>query len=162
MLGQYIGGLIIGGTDHKREVSICISLVESPHVNALCPRHMSHGRISSSDDDPAGRFVVLQSNLHFLLRRTSHNGIAGIPSLCSPCASATISASGVDLEIDVCFLLRAASGINVLGPSMHKSIQEVLFESVLSPARSASQYRTSSNIFVGSPTNAHMNSSSEL
>ena len=86
----------------------------------------------------------------------SHKLRAGIACFASPWSIATISASGVDLDTDVCFLLTAASGTNDVGPTMHMKIPDVLFASFRSPARSASQYNTSSRSFFWSPTHPYI------
>jgi len=48
-------------------------------------------------------------------------------------SAATISASGVECETLVCFLLIAAKGKNVLGPDKHKNAPDVELKSGFSP-----------------------------
>ena len=77
-------------------------------------------------------------------------------------ASATSSASGVEVDVPLCFLLWATSGKNDRGPVKQRNPPDVDLQSFLSPAKSASAKAVRVRSFNSSPINPTSLSLNEL
>ena len=93
----------------------------------------------------------LNSTCSFRRNNTSQRKRAGRPSDRTAVSAATSSASGVLCETQVCLLLMPVSGKRLLGPTMQRKMPVVERYDPTSPARSASEYRTTRSWSTGSP-----------
>ena len=85
-------------------------LIEPRDITALCPRHVAHVGIIPGDNDSAPVNGWVSFPLPMACCQIMANAI---PSLATPWS---ISASGVDFETEVCFLLTP-----VMGPRTYKA-----------------------------------------
>ena len=85
-----------------------------------------------------------------LPRIACHNIRAGNPTTRNARSAATISASGVECDTQVCFLEIAESGKNEFGPTRARYTPDVDLIVTLHPAKSASEYSASLRSLAGS------------